>query len=258
MHVLGLDIGGSGIKGAPIDVSTGTLAADRYRIPTPHPAEPAAMIDTMGRIVRHFDWSGPVGCGFPAVVKEGVVYTAANISPQWIGVSGKMLLEQATGCPAVFLNDADAAGIAEMRFGAGRNQPGLVLIVTVGTGLGTALFMDGRLIPNTELGHIELHGKDAELYASDAVRKRNSLTWEEWGDRLESYLRTMEQLLWPDLIIIGGGVSKKQDKYFASLHLRTRFVAAQLRNEAGMVGAALAAHETLPHPTPARTNATDA
>lgn len=241
MDVLGIDIGGSGIKGAPIDLDSGTLRQERYRIPTPHPATPGAIAAAVAQVVDHFHWRGLVGCGFPAVVKQGVVYTAANISRSWIGVSAQRLFEQATGCTVQVINDADAAGIAEMRFGAGRGRKGTTLVVTIGTGIGTALFVDGLLVRNTELGHIEIRNREAERYASDGVRQQEDLKWRDWAARVDEYLRTMERLFWPDLIIVGGGVSKKHEKFFPFLTVRTEIVPAALRNEAGMIGAAIQA-----------------
>ncbi len=245
MQVLGMDIGGSGIKGALVDTETGEMVTERHRIPTPQPATPALMIQTMADIVAHFNWQGPVGCGFPAVVKYGVVQTAANISSEWVGVSVKTLLEEATGCQVSITNDADAAGVAEIQLGAGRGRSGLIVVVTLGTGIGTALFMDGRLVPNTELGHIEMGGRDAETYAAADVRKKQDLKWDEWSHRLDEYLHMMEALLWPDLFIIGGGVSKKSEKFFPNLTLRTEVVHAKLLNHAGIIGAALAARQEL-------------
>jgi polyphosphate glucokinase len=241
MKILGIDIGGSGIKGALVNTDGGELLTDRYRLPTPSSAKPAPMAATVAKIVQHFDWQGPVGCGFPAVVKEGVVYTAANVSKQWIGVNANLLIQEATHCPAMVINDADAAGLAEMRFGAGRDQPGVVLVVTLGTGIGTALFSSGQLVPNTELGHLEIRGVDAEVLASDAARQRQDMSWEKWARRVDQYLTTLERLLWPDLIIVGGGVSKKYEKFLPLLTLRTKVVPAEMRNEAGIVGAALGA-----------------
>jgi polyphosphate glucokinase len=245
MHVLGVDIGGSGIKGTPIDTTTGTLLKERHRIPTPQPAAPGAVTETVAQLVDYFHWDGPIGCGFPAVIKDGIVQTAANIAPAWIGMSARCLLERATGCPVWVANDADTAGLAEMRFGAGRGRSGVVLVVTIGTGIGTALFVDDHLVPNTELGHIEIHNRDAETYASDGVRKEEDLKWSEWAARLDEYLRMVERLLWPDLIIIGGGVSKKYEKFFPFLTVRSEIVPAHLRNEAGMIGAAMVARSTL-------------
>lgn len=241
MEALGIDIGGTGIKGAPVNVLTGELAGERERIPTPHPATPEGVIQTVAQLVTHFNWTGPIGCGFPAVVKGGEVHTASNIAPEWIGVNAQHLLEQATGQRAVIINDADAAGLAEMRFGAGKGQRGLVLIVTLGTGIGSALFIDGHLVPNTELGHIEIRGKDAERRAADSVRERKQLSWKQWARRVDEYLRTMERLLWPDLIIIGGGVSKKCEQFLPYFTVHAEVVPALLRNSAGIVGAALVA-----------------
>lgn len=249
MRVLGLDIGGSGIKGAVVDLASGALETPRYRLPTPPGASPEAVADTAALVVQHFDWSGPIGCGFPAVVKQGVVHTAANISPRWIGTNGQQLLEQTTGSPVYLLNDADAAGLAEMRLGAGRGRAGLILMLTVGTGVGTALFMDGKLIPNTELGHIEIRGKDAESRASDSARERKKQTWGEWAKRFDEYLARMSALLWPDLIIVGGGASKSFEKFAQHLTVSVAVEPAQLRNEAGIIGAALAAAEQLPTAT---------
>lgn len=248
MHVFGLDVGGSGIKGAPVDMATGTLLAERFRIPTPQPAEPHALIATAAEVVAHFGWTGSIGCGFPAVIKSGVVKTAANIAPEWIGFDLRDGLQQSLGCPVAVLNDADAAGLAEIRWGAGRGVDGVVLMVTLGTGIGTALFVKGQLLPNTELGHIEIRGKDAELRASDRVREQKELSWKEYTKRLDEYLRTIERLLWPDLIIIGGGISKFADKFIPKLTTAARIVPAQMQNNAGIAGAALAAVPEAPVP----------
>lgn len=245
MEILGIDIGGTGIKGALVDTEIGQLTTERYRLRTPQPSKPKKVVKTVAKIVKHFDWQGPVGCGFPSVVKGGVIRTAANISNKWLGVNGEEALEDATGCDVVVINDADAAAIAEMRFGAGRDQDGVVLLVTLGTGIGTAVFVNGHLLPNTELGHIEIKGKDAEKRAAEIVRKKKGLSWKKWGKRLKKYLRTMESLIWPDLIIIGGGVSKKHNKFFRYLKTEAPVVPAQMRNEAGIIGAALAAAERL-------------
>ena len=241
MDILGIDIGGSGIKGAPVDLNQGVLAAERLRIATPQPATPDAVADTVGRIIRHYNWTGPVGCGLPSVVQNGVARTAANIDSSWIGTDVRTLLSQRTGCPVTVINDADAAGIAEMRFGAGRGRNGTILMVTVGTGLGTALFRDGTLVPNTELGHLLLNGKVAEKYASAAAREDLGLSYETWAKRLDLYLHQLQSLFWPDLFILGGGISKKHEKFFPFLTIETEFLPAVLRNQAGIVGAALAA-----------------
>lgn len=241
MDILGIDIGGSGIKGAPVDLNQGVLAAERLRIATPQPATPDAVADTVGIIIRHFNWTGPVGCGLPSVVQNGVARTAANIDSSWIGTDVRTLLSQRTGCPVTVINDADAAGIAEMRFGAGRGRNGTILMVTVGTGLGTALFRDGTLVPNTELGHLLLNGKVAEKYASAAAREDLGLSYKTWAKRLDLYLHQLQSLFWPDLFILGGGISKKHEKFFPFLTIETEFLPAVLRNQAGIVGAALAA-----------------
>ena len=243
MEILGIDIGGSGIKGAPVNLKTGTLTAPRCRIRTPRPSTPQAVAGTVAEIVEHFKWSGPVGCGFPAPIRNGVALTAANVHNDWIGTNGETLFTESTGCPTRVINDADAAGLAEMVFGAGRDRGGVVLIVTLGTGLGTALFSDGHLLPNTELGHIEINGRDAEKRASAAARTREGLSWKKWAGRLDKYLRTLERLVWPELIILGGGVSKNSERFVPYLTVQAEIVPAQLRNEAGIVGAALAARQ---------------
>ena len=246
MKVLGIDIGGSGIKGAPVDTKTGELLEGRYRIPTPPEAMPHDVAMIVEQLVRHFEWDDPVGCGFPAAVQNGVARTAANIHKSWIGTDIEALFSQATDCPVRVINDADAAGLAEMRFGAGKDRMGVVLVVTAGTGLGTALFTDGILVPNTELGHIEIDGQDAETNASDAARQRDDLSWPAWAGRFDVYLQTMEKLFWPNLIIIGGGASKKMDKFAPYLTVSTEVVPAQLLNEAGIIGAALAGEALKP------------
>ncbi len=248
MQVFGLDIGGSGIKGAPVDTATGVLLSKRVRLPTPQPATPEAVLATAAEVVRRFDWRGPIGCGFPAVVKAGVVYTAANVDPAWIGYDLRSGLRQALGQSVQAVNDADAAGMAEMRWGAGRDVDGVVLVVTLGTGIGTALFVKGQLVPNTELGHIELRGMDAEDWAASRIREEEALSWSEYAHRVDMYLDTMERLFWPDLIIIGGGISKDADKFFPALSSRAPVVPAQMLNNAGIAGAALAAVPETPVP----------
>jgi len=240
MQVLGIDIGGSGIKGAPVDVENGVLLAERYRIPTPESASPEPVAETVAQIARHFDWKGPIGCGFPAVVQKGITRTAANVHREWINTNAAALFSEATGCPVKVFNDADVAGLAEMAFGAGKGRMGVVLVVTIGTGLGTSLFTDGVLLPNTELGHIEIDGKDAELFASDAARKREDMSWKRWGKYFDVYLNKLHGLLWPDLIILGGGASKKYEKFREFLTVPTEIVTAETLNEAGIIGAALA------------------
>jgi polyphosphate glucokinase len=243
MQIFGLDIGGSGTKGAVVDVTTGELVVPRFRLPTPDSATPEGVADVAAQVVRHFDWHGPIGCGFPAVIKGGVVHTAANIAPRWVGVNGAQILAAAIGSPVHMLNDADAAGLAELRFGAGHGRGGSVLMLTIGTGIGTALFIDGKLVPNTELGHIEIRGKEAEARASDAVRERKKLSWKSWARRFDEYLHVIARLLWPDLIIVGGGASREFERFASQLTVPVEVVPAQLRNDAGIIGAALAAYE---------------
>lgn len=247
MAVLGIDIGGSGIKGAPVDVKTGSFLEDRYRIPTPYPGNPDQVIEVIRRIVNHYDWKGKIGTGFPGVVRRGVVETAANVSKEWIGIDLASLLKEATGCKAVVLNDADAAGLAEMRFGEGkRYDQDHVLFLTIGTGIGSAFFVKGQLWPNTELGHLQVRGKDAEHRAGDGVRQENDLSWKSWGKRLQEVLKIYDFLFNPDVMILGGGVSKKFNKYGKYLKgINAKVIPAELRNQAGIIGAAMAAEESL-------------
>jgi polyphosphate glucokinase len=237
--ILGIDIGGSGIKGAPVNTKSGKLLAKRHRIETPNPATPQAVAEVIKAIANYFKWEGPIGCGFPAVVLNGVVKTASNIDKSWIETDARKIFTQTTGLPTWVINDADAAGLAAVRFGAGKGVKGSVLMLTVGTGIGSAFFTKGRLLPNTELGHLILNGHNAEKYTSDATRKTEKLSWEEWGKRFNEYLMEMERLFWPELIIIGGGVSKKMDKFASQLTLKTKVVPAMLLNEAGIIGSAL-------------------
>ncbi len=241
MDMLGVDVGGSGIKGAIVDTVTGQFVTDRLRIETPQPAKPAAVAAVVAEIAAQFTWDAAIGCTFPAVVQHGVTLTAANVDDDWIGADAKRLLESETGNPVIVLNDADAAGIAEMRFGAGQESSGLVVILTLGTGIGSSLFIDGRLVPNTEFGHLIIRGKDAEERATDRARQENGYSWKRWGKYLSEYLQYLEALITPDLFIIGGGVSKKAEKFFPYLDCKTAIVPAQLRNRAGIVGAAIAA-----------------
>ncbi|MFE2856183.1 polyphosphate--glucose phosphotransferase [Streptomyces lavendulae] len=238
-HVLGVDIGGTGIKGAPVDLELGSLISDRVRIPTPHPATPEAVGDVVVQVLSQIGVPGPVGLTLPAVIRGGKVQTTANIDPAWMDTDAAQLFARATGRDVRVVNDADAAGIAEMRFGAGQGRKGVVVMVTLGTGIGSAVFSDGHLVPNSELGHLRLHHGDAEDWAAESVRERDDLSWEKWAHRLEKYLELVQRLLWPDLIIIGGGVSKKADKFLPCIELRTEIVPAQLLNDAGIVGAAL-------------------
>ncbi len=239
-HPLGIDIGGSGIKGAPVDLTAGAFSTDRLRIDTPAASTPAAVADVVAKIVTHFDpvSSGPIGITIPAVVTHGVVRSAANIHPSWVGTDAQRLFRTALGRPVVVLNDADAAGVGELQYGAARDARGVVLLVTLGTGIGTALLVDGVLVPNTELGHLELDGHDAETRASSAIRETEDLSWSEWAQRLQRYFGHLEDLFWPDLFVIGGGVSKKSAKYLPLLSLRTPIVPARLLNDAGIIGAA--------------------
>jgi polyphosphate glucokinase len=242
-HVLGVDIGGTGIKAAPVDLSTGTLVADRVKIETPHPALPTTVAAVVRELTTGFTWTGPVGITFPGVVMDGVIKTAANVDKSWIDTDASKLFGDATGLDVAVINDADAAGLAEMAFGAGVGQPGTVLMLTLGTGIGSALFTAGTLVPNTEFGHIEIRGKDAEKRASELVREEQDLSWGKWAGRVDEYLEHMEQLLSPHLIIIGGGVSRKSDKFLPLLTgLRAQVVPAAMHNDAGIIGAAMAVH----------------
>jgi polyphosphate glucokinase len=244
-HVLGVDIGGTGIKAAPVDLGNGTLAAERVKIDTPHPAGPGPVADVVRQLAENFHWTGPVGITFPGVVMDGVIKTAANVDKSWIDTDARKAFGDATGLKATVINDADAAGLAEMRFGAGVGQKGTVLMLTLGTGIGSALFTEGVLVPNTEFGHIEIRGKDAEKRASELVREEHDLSWGKWAGRVDEYLEHMEKLLSPTLIIIGGGVSRKSDKFLPLLTgLRAPVVPAAMHNDAGIVGAAMAAMTT--------------
>jgi polyphosphate glucokinase len=241
-HGLGVDIGGSGIKGAPVDLEKGRFSDERLRIPTPQPSTPEAVAEVVKEILDHFAWEDAFGCTFPAVVQHGVTQTAANVDKSWIGADAEKIFTEVTGRPALVMNDADAAGVAEVEFGAAKKHKGLVLVSTLGTGIGSALVLNGKLIPNTELGHIELDGHDAETRAADSAREREGLSWEDWGARLTRYYQHIENLLWPDLIVVGGGVSKKFDRWKPFVPTRTEMVPAELLNEAGIIGAAMLAH----------------
>jgi polyphosphate glucokinase len=241
----GVDIGGSGIKGCVVDLDKGELSGDRVRIETPQPSRPDAVCEVVAEIVRRFEWEDRIGVTFPGVMKHGVAFTAANVDKSWIGTDLAKSLEGHIPGTVQTLNDADAAGLAEVRYGAGRDQRGLVLMLTFGTGIGSALFIDGQLVPNTEFGHIQVDGVDGEKRASAAAREREDLSWHEWAKRVDRYLDVLEAGLWPDLIVVGGGVSKKADKWVPLLSTRTRVVPAELHNDAGIVGAALAAQERI-------------
>ncbi len=242
----GIDIGGSGIKGAPVDLGAGEFSAERLRIPTPAESTPANVAEVVAEIVTSFGRAAgtrPVGVTFPAVIQHGVAATAANVDKSWVGTDVDALLTERLGRSVHVVNDADAAGLAEVRYGAAKDARGVVLVATLGTGIGSALFVDGVLVPNTELGHLELDGHDAETRAADSAREREDLSWEKWAKRVQRYFSHVENLFWPDLIVVGGGVSKKHEKWLPLLDLRTPIVPAGLRNDAGIIGAALLAAE---------------
>jgi len=246
VQILGIDVGGTGIKSAIVETSTGELVSERHRIDTPRPATPKAVGEALKEVLAHHRWKGPVGMGFPAAIQHGIARTASNIDKSFIGLPIAEYFTKQTGSTFYLANDADVAGMAEMRFGAGKDNDGVVLIITIGTGLGTALFSDGHLMPNTELGHVFLsNGVEAERYASEAVRVTKDLKWKDWGERLNLYLTTMENLLWPDLIVLGGGVSEKLHKFSPMITTKAPVVAASFLNQAGIVGAALFAEESL-------------
>ena len=242
MEVLGIDIGGTGIKGAPVDVTTGKLLAERKKIATPHPSTPQAVTEVVREVAAQFGWSGVTGATFPGVVASGTVRTAANVDKAWIGTDAAALFGKALGTAVTVLNDADAAGVAEMTFGAGVGVRGTVLMLTFGTGIGSALFTDGVLVANTEFGHIQIDGKDAEKRASERAKVLHDLSWSKWAGRVEEYMRHIEQLMSPGLIIVGGGISKESEKWVPLLTgIRAKIVPAALQNDAGIVGAAMAA-----------------
>jgi polyphosphate glucokinase len=238
MRVLGIDIGGSAMKGSPVDTATGRHLAERFRIETPLPLSPAEMADAARMMAAHFKWRGPVGIGFPGVIHSGIILTSANLDKKFIGCDGTKLFGKALGLPVALTNDAAAAGLAEMRFGAGKDFGGKVLMLTLGTGIGSVLFFRGSLFP-CELGHLKMRGRDAERRVSASAKQRKELSWKAWGTRLGKYIRTLEDLLWPELIIIGGGISAKHAKFFRHVKPRARMVPAEFLNEAGIVGAAL-------------------
>jgi polyphosphate glucokinase len=257
MQALGIDIGGTGIKAAPVDTDTGQLQAGRRKIDTPHPAQPDAVAAVVQEQVGAFGWQGPIGITFPGVVTGGITRTAANLEPAWIGLDARGLFTEAAmragnpGDSITVLNDADAAGVAEMRFGAGKGEHGTVVMLTFGTGIGSALFINGTLVPNTEFGHIEIGGRDAEKRASEHARELHDLSWGKWAGRVADYLRHLEALLSPDLFIIGGGISKQSDKFVPLLTgIRARIVPAAMHNDAGIVGAAMATAGTAPAELP--------
>ncbi|MBI4943492.1 MAG: ROK family protein [Actinobacteria bacterium] len=242
----GIDIGGSGIKGAPVDFAAGAFKGERLRIPTPSPSTPEAVAEVVGQIVSSFGRASgtrPIGVTFPAVIQHGVARTAANVSKAWVDTDVDAIMTATLGRAVHVINDADAAGLAEARYGAAKGVKGVVFLATLGTGIGSALIVDGQLVPNTELGHLEIDGKDAESRAADSVRDAEDLTWEHWAKRLQKYFSTVENLFWPDLIVVGGGVSKKSAKFLPLLKLRAPIVPAGLLNDGGIVGAAVAAAE---------------
>jgi polyphosphate glucokinase len=246
MEILGIDVGGSALKGAVVNVDSGEMVTDRIRIPTPDGAKPADMALVAGEIVKQLNWKGPIGCGFPAVIKKGVAYSAANIDSSWIGTNVSQAFSKTSNCPVYTANDADVAGVAEMAFGAGKEYGnGSVLFLTLGTGIGTAIFFEGHLFPNTEFGHIEMRGRDAEKRASAAQRTEKKLSYEQWAERLQEYLEKMEKLLSPDVVILGGGISKDSDKFLHYIHIRAKVIPATLLNQAGIVGAAMYAKQQL-------------
>jgi polyphosphate glucokinase len=241
VEVLGIDIGGSGIKAAPVDVVKGTLTRERIKVLTPQPAVPPAVAEAVRGLVAEFGWSGKAGITFPGVITDGIIRTAANLDSTWIGVDARELFATATGLEVQVINDADAAGQAEMRFGAGAGHQGTVVMLTFGTGIGSALFTHGVLVPNTEFGHIEIRGKDAEKRASERAREVKDLDWEHWAGRVGEYMSHLEALIWPELFIVGGGVSRKSGKFLPLLEkLHAPVVPATMHNDAGIVGAALA------------------
>jgi polyphosphate glucokinase len=240
--LVGVDVGGSGIKAAVVDCGSGQ-ASGRIRIETPQPATPDAVAAAVASLVRQFDVSGPIGCTLPAVVSNGVVRTATHIDPGWIGTNGAELLSRATGRHCVVLNDADAAGVAEARFGEARARPGVVVVITVGTGVGSALLVDGVLVPNSELGHVYVEEHFADSWVSDATRTREGLSWKHWSGRFERYLQTVQDIIWPELIVVGGGIVKFADRFLDRLDIDCEVRIAALGNLAGIVGAAIVASE---------------
>ncbi|WIK88223.1 ROK family protein [Varibaculum cambriense] len=238
----GIDIGGSGVKGAPVDLETGELTQERFRIETPYPATPQAVSKTAAEVLAHFDLPEdvPVGICFPGPLPGGYVRFMANLDQEWVGKNAVEVFSEAIGREVAVLNDADAAGLAEQQYGVFKDQPGVTVFTTLGTGIGTALFVDGVMVPNTELGHIQVDGHDAETRASAAVRKREDLSWKKWAKRLTKYYREMEKLFSPDLFVVGGGVSRKHEKFLPLVDISTPIIAAELRNTAGIVGAAAA------------------
>lgn len=239
----GIDIGGSGMKGAPVDLTTGKFAASKLRIPTPETRSPSEMIEVVGQLIDHFDVPGdlPVGVTFPGIIRQGVIGSAANLDKSWVGLELARLVADRTGHHTTIVNDADAAGFAEVGFGAARGRLGTVLVLTLGTGIGSALIHNGILVPNTELGHLEIDGYNAESRAASSIKDREGLSYADWALRLQRYLDVVEFLFSPDLIVIGGGVSKDHEEFLPLLQTQAALVPADLRNKAGIIGAALLA-----------------
>lgn len=238
----GIDVGGSGVKGGIVDLDTGELIGDRFKLLTPQPATPEAVAATIAEVVAHFGWDGPLGVTYPGVVVDGIVHTAANVDQAWIGRNAAEVIGQALpGLPVTVLNDADAAGLAEERFGAGRDNTGVIVLLTFGTGIGSAVIHNGALLPNTEFGHLEVGGREAEHRAASSVKEAKGWSYERWCKEVTRVLVAIENAIWPDLFIAGGGISRKADKWIPLLTNRTPVVAAALRNTAGIVGAAMAA-----------------
>ena len=245
MKALGIDIGGSALKGAPVDLGTGKLLAERFRLATPVALTPARMARKVAEIAAHFDWRGPIGIGFPGVMHGGRILTSANLHPKFIGCDGEKLFARATRQRVRLINDAAAAAHAEMQFGAGRGFDGKTLLLTLGTGVGTALAYHGTVVP-CEFGHLPHEGKSYEKFVASSAREKEDLSWKQWGRRLDKYVALLERILWPELIIIGGGVSAKHEKFFKFIHPRARLVPAEFLNQAGIVGAALSAGKNAP------------
>jgi len=241
MNILGIDIGGSALKGAPVDSQTGKLLAERHRIATPEVLAPKDMAKAIKQLAAHFNWNGPIGIGFPGVVHGNVIATSANLHKDFIGLDAGKLFSKVLGMPVSLVNDADAAGAAEAAFGAGKGRKGTVLLLTFGTGVGSALFVDGKLYPNSEFGHLQIKGKSAECFVSGSAKDRKGLSYKKWAHQVSDYLNQLETILWPELIIVGGGISADHKKWFKYLKLRTPIMPAAFLNEAGIVGAALAA-----------------
>lgn len=240
MNVLGIDLGGSGIKGAVVNIDSGTLITERFRLPTPEGGKPRDVADSVKEICEHFSWKGICGFGYPGVVLNGEACSAANISKKWLGTNINELLFKTAGNKFYTLNDADAAGIAEMKFGIGRKySKGVTILLTVGTGIGSAVFTNGILLPNTEFGHLQVREKDAEHRASDAVRQEKQLTWKQWAGKFQEFLDYLEFIFSPDLFILGGGISKSADEFLPYLKTRARILPAELQNQAGIIGAAV-------------------